>query len=195
MSLSCIECSCRIEASDAYYNNAAARAFIPFAGRLMSDGPFCSERCKRDYVTAAENKSQAKAAKKAGVSSYSSGMDSSNVKEQRRVLELQKEEREAAESQQRREKEEEENQQRKAQAAQYRAQGLPTLAFFVGNSPTLWAVGVAYLFATFFAALMLGPHKGKMAVWVWVVSGILLLVAAGLVGRRMYQENTARKAV
>ena len=185
-----------MEAGGTHYISAAALASTPVTGRCASGGPFCSERCKRIYIADAENKSHAKASSKRSLAPATTlGLSSRHPKEHRRILEMQKEVRESAELQQQREKDEEESRRRRAQAAHHRANGLLTLAFLVEHGPAVGGVAVAYLFVTFLAATILGPHKGEMAVWVWAVSGLFLLATAGLAGHRMHQEHAARKAI
>lgn len=192
----CIECGRRMSESDSYYEGAAARALIPLAGRLMSDGPFCSKGCKRDYMAAkgaqAEGKALKKEAKSLGLSG-SSGYDAADLQEQRRIMELRKEEREAEELRVSREKEEEETRQRQAKAAVLRDQGHPTRAFLLHHQSALLGGGAMYVFAAFTAVIVAG-EPGRPANWIGVVAGLLLVGGAVLVVRRIAREKAAVRA-
>lgn len=193
----CIKCGRSIQEGHAEYNNVAAKILVPFAGGLIADGPFCSKFCKQEYMAAKEARADGKALKKEAKSlgfHPGSGVDAGDLQEQRRILELRKEEREAEELRVRREKEEEETRQRQAKAVVLRTQGYSTRAFLLHNQNALFGGGALYLFATFFASMGLSPHKGELSGWVWTVAG---LGVAGLVSwamRRMVRENAEVKA-
>lgn len=192
---SCIECGSYVPKGQAYYNNEAARAFIPFAGRLMSDGPFCSKGCKRNYLSAKEAQAEGKALKKEAKAlgvSVGSDYDGDGLKDQRRILELRKEEREAEETRERSEKAAEETRQRQDKAAVLRGQGYVTRAFLLHHQNAVLGVVVGYLIAAFIAAIVAG-ERGKMAAWVGGVAGLLLIGAVVQVVRRIVRENTAVK--
>ena len=194
----CIECGRRMSESESYYDGAAARAFIPIAGRFMSDGPFCSKGCKREYLAGKEAQADGKALKKEakslGLSTSSGGYDASDLKEQRRIMELLKEEREEEELRVRREKEEEETRQRQDKAALLRRDGHTTRAFLLHNQNGVVGAGVFYLFATFFASMSLSSRKGTLVGWVWVVAGLVLVGVGVWVVRRIMRESAAIKA-
>lgn len=192
----CIECGGYIREGYAEYNNVAAKILVPFAGGLIADGPFCSKGCKRNYLAAKEAQTAGKALKKEakalGVST-GSGYDASDLKEQRRIMELRKEEREAEELRVRREKEEEETRQRQAKAAGLRSQGYPTRAFLLHHQNALIGGGALYLFVAFFAAIGAGK-PGHPASWVGVVASLLLVGGVVQVVRRIVRENAAVRA-
>ena len=193
----CIKCGGYIQPGNAYYNNGWAKVVVPIGSGLIADGPFCSKSCKMEYADAKEARADGKALKKEAKAlgfSPGSGIDAGDLQEQRRIMELRKEEREAEESRVRREKEEEETRQRQAKAAGLRGQGHTTRAFLLHHQNALIGGGALYLFATFFASMGLSPHKGELSGWAWAASGLLV---AGLVGwavRRMVRENAAVKA-
>lgn len=196
MSDTCVECGNYVRDGQGYFNNGAARALIPFAGRLMSDGPFCSKGCKRDYLAAkeagAEKKALKKEAKALGISP-GAGYDAGDLKEQRKILELQKEEREAEETRIRQEKEAEEVRIRQGKAATLHEKGYRTRSFLLHNQNALLGAGFGYLFATYLLSIFLGP-KGHPAGWVWAVSGVVFCVTTGLVIRNIVRENAAVKS-
>lgn len=193
----CIKCGRTIQEGHAEYNNVAAKMLVPLVGGLMADGPFCSKFCKQEYMAAKEARAEGKAFKKEAQAlgfNPGGGVDAGELQEQRRILELRKEEREAEELRVRREKEAEETRQRRAKAAGLREQGHATRAFLLHHQNALVAGGALYLFATLFASMGLSPHKGEVSGWAWVASGLL---AAGLVGwaiRRIMRENAAVEA-
>lgn len=192
----CIKCGGYIREGHAEYNNVAAKILVPFAGGLIADGPFCSKFCKQEYVAAKEARAEGKALKKEAKSmgmSAGSGYDADDLKEQRRIMELRKEEREAEELRVRREKEEEETRQRQAKAAGLREQGYATRAFLLHHQNAVIGGGALYLFAAFFAAIVAGK-PGHPSGWVAVVAGLLLVGGVVQVVRRIVRENAAARA-
>lgn len=193
----CIECGGHIREGHAEYNNVAAKILVPFAGGFIADGPFCSKGCKRDYLAAREAKAEGKALKKEAKAlglNPGAGYDAGDLQEQRRIMELRKEEREAEELRVRREKEEEETRQRQAKAAGLRTAGHPTRAFLLHHQNALLGAGVAYLFAAFFASITLSGHNGEMTGWVWAAAGLLAVGVGVWVVRRIIRENAVVKA-
>ena len=190
MSLTCIQCGRYVNDGEARYNGAAARALIPFAGRLMSDGPFCSKGCQRTYTNNATDDKAAKQNRKEAIAlgvSPGNGYDAGDLKEQRKILELQKEGREAEETRIRQEKEAEEIRIRQGKAAGLREEGHRTRAFLLHNQNAMLGAGFGWLALTFMLTILADTH------WIWAVSGVVFCGVAGMLVRNIVRESAATK--